>query len=227
MANVIFDLDGTLIDSAPDLQAAAAKVLREEGERPLDLATIKSFIGNGVPVLIERVMRHCFGSVEPQRHQDLVARFMRHYNAAPTALTRLYPHVAESLEVLVLDGHRLALCTNKPSAISRTILADLGVAQHFSAVFGGDTLPVKKPDPAPLLAAAAALGDRPTLYVGDSEIDGQAAEAANFSFLLFTEGYRKKPVDEIPHRAAFKDFRRLAGLVAAESGRRGKTLLCG
>lgn len=215
MANVIFDLDGTLIDSAPDLQAAVAKVLQEEGKAPLDLATIKTFVGDGVSKLIERVMRHSFGEVEAERHQELLARFLHHYEAAPTALTRLYPFVAESLQRLREVGHRLALCTNKPAALSRTILEELEIAHHFSALVGGDSLPVRKPDPAPLYSAAAGLGKGLTLYVGDSEIDAQAAQAAGFPFLLFSEGYRKKPIAEIPHDASFSDFRDLPDLVAA------------
>lgn len=209
MLNLIFDLDGTLIDSARDLHAVAGKLLQEEGHPPLDLPTVKSFIGNGVPKLVERIMEHCFGHVDPQRHQQLVVRFMQHYNAAPTALTRLYPHVAECLQELELEGHCLGLCTNKPSAISYRILRELDIAQHFSAIFGGDTLPVKKPDPAPLLAVIKALGRRPSLYIGDSEIDAQTANAAGYPFLLFTEGYRKKPIEDIPHKARFNDFQYL------------------
>jgi phosphoglycolate phosphatase len=224
MANVVFDLDGTLIDSARDLHSAVAKMLEEEGLAPLDLATVQRFIGNGVPMLIQRVMEHCFGAVEAFRHQKLLARFMHHYNAAPTALTRLYPYVAECLHILCLEGHRLAVCTNKPHAISRTILEELEVAQHFSAVFGGDTLPVKKPDPAPLLATAAALGPAPTLYVGDSEIDSETADRAGFPFLLFTEGYRKKPITAIPHLANFNDFRDLPRIIAAVIGEKAEAL---
>lgn len=215
MLNVIFDLDGTLVDSVADLQVAVARALEEEGEPPLELATIRAFIGNGAPRLIKRVMQHRFGRVDPQRHQDLLRRFMHHYETAPTARTELYPFVAECLRELAFKGHQLALCTNKPSAISQRILEELGIAAHFSAIVGGDTLPVKKPDPAPLRAAAAALGKRSTLYVGDSEIDSETAERAGLPFLLFTEGYRKRPLSEIPHLHSFDDFQRLPGMIAA------------
>lgn len=218
MANLIFDLDGTLIDSAPDLHAAAVLLLREEGQEPLDLATIRSFIGNGVPVLVERIMQRVFGTVDPVRHGMLEKRFMAHYEAAPTALTRLYPGVDHAIKALVTQGHRLALCTNKPAATSRTILRDLGIAGYFGAVIGGDTLRARKPDPAPLHAAIDALGDKdaPSLYVGDSEIDAKAAHAAGLPFLLFTKGYRNVPVTELRFTASFEHFDELPSLVAAQ-----------
>lgn len=220
MTSIIFDLDGTLIDSAPDIHAGIAQLLQEERLAPLDLATVQSFIGNGVPVLIERVMQHCFGSVDPARRDSFIARFMAHYSAAPTALTRLYPGVKDALVQLQDEGHAIGLCTNKPAAISRAILAGLDVAQHFQAIIGGDSVGAKKPDPAPLHAAVEALGRRAATYVGDSEIDATAAAAASLPFLLFTEGYRKRPVAEIAHLASFSDFRSLPALIDAVAGER-------
>ncbi|WP_366556537.1 phosphoglycolate phosphatase [Aquibaculum sediminis] len=218
MTSIIFDLDGTLIDSAPDIHAGVAKLLQEEGLAPLDLATVQSFIGNGVPVLIERVMQHCFGSVDPARRDSFIERFMAHYNAAPTALTRLYPGVKGALIRLQDDGHAIGLCTNKPAAISKAILAGLDVAQHFRAIIGGDSVGAKKPDPAPLHAAVEALGGGAAIYVGDSEIDATAAAAAGLPFLLFTEGYRKRPAAEIAHLASFADFQGLPALIDAVAG---------
>ena len=211
MSAIVFDLDGTLVDSAPDIQAAANKMLESEGLAPLDLPTVIGFIGNGLPKLVERAMRA--RGLPMDRHGALTARTLAFYDAESTARTQPYPGLATALEDLRGQGFALAVCTNKPGAPARDILAQLDLARYFDAVIGGDTLPVKKPDPAPLRAAFEALG-RKGLYVGDSEIDAETAQRAGVPFLLFTEGYRKKPVEEMPHLARFDRFDALPDLVA-------------
>lgn len=210
MAAIIFDLDGTLVDSAPDIHAAANRMLEEQGQPPLPLTVIKSFIGNGVAVLVARVKAHCHLAAP---HEALLERFMHHYNAEPVTLTRLYPNVAESLAALADSGHRLGLCTNKPAAPARHILESFGIAGHFAALVGGDSLPQRKPDPAPLRAALSDLGGGPALFVGDSEVDAETAEASALPFVLFTLGYRKSDITAIRHDAAFADFAALPELV--------------
>ncbi|MGH1356490.1 MAG: phosphoglycolate phosphatase [Thalassovita sp.] len=210
MGMVVFDLDGTLIDSAPDIRAAANKMLAEEGQEPLDLPTIISFIGNGLPKLVERVMDHA--GLDSARHAKLTEITLAHYNAATTELTRPYAGVIEALGALKKAGHTLALCTNKPEAPARAILHELGMAHFFNGVVGGDTLDVKKPDPKPLLHILRHF-DGAAIYVGDSEVDAETAERAGIRFALFTEGYRKRPVEQIPHQDEFSDFSALPGLV--------------
>jgi len=211
MAIVVFDLDGTLIDSAPDIRSAANKMLAEQDIAPLDLPTIISFIGNGLPKLVERVMDRT--GLDSARHDELTAVTLAHYNAATTELTHPYSGVAAALEDLVQQGHQLALCTNKPEEPARAILRDLQLETYFDAVVGGDTLPVKKPDPAPLLHLIPE-GSR-GLYVGDSEVDAETARRAGVRFALFTEGYRKTSVSTIPHQDRFSDFSALPGIVEA------------
>lgn len=214
MTAIIFDLDGTLIDSAPDIHAAVARTLDDEGIAPLALDTVRSFIGNGVPVLIDRVMGNLGEPANPERRADLIARFMRYYEAASADLTIVYPGVRAALAALAAAEHPIGLCTNKPEAAARGILEAFGLDSYFQVVIGGDSLPERKPHPAPLLAARHAL-QRPTaLYVGDSEVDAQTATAAEIPLILFTEGYRKSPVADLPHRVAFADFAELPGLVA-------------
>ena len=213
MGLVVFDLDGTLIDSAPDIQAAANRMLDEQGIDPLDLPTIISFIGNGLPKLVERVMQRV--GLDMARHTELTAITLAHYNAATTELTRPYSGVEVALQDLQAAGHVLALCTNKPEAPARAILRDLRIEQYFNAVVGGDTLDVKKPDPEPLLYILRHLGAVQAIYVGDSEVDAETAQRADVRFALFTEGYRKTPVDMIPHQDRFSDFAALPGIVAA------------
>lgn len=213
---VIFDLDGTLVDSAPDLHAAAGAFLAEQGHPPLDLATITSFIGNGVPMLVERVLRAVGEPADAAAVAAALPRFNAIYGAAPSALSRLYPGVAEALAALGAAGLKLGVCTNKPVGPARRLLADLGIAPCFAGLVGGDSLAQRKPDPAPLrhLAQDLGVGLEAVAYVGDSETDAATAEATGVPFFLYTKGYRKSPVEAIAHRAAFDDFTRLPALLA-------------
>lgn len=213
MHAIVFDLDGTLIDSAPDLHSAANKLLAEEGRPPLSLAQITSFIGNGVVKLVERVLRE--SGLAPDHDGRMTERFLAHYGAAPTALTRCYPGVRALLENLVRDGYALGVCTNKPIAPTRAILKDMDLARYFKAVTGGDSLPARKPDPTMLHHTLTRLNAGRGLYVGDSEIDAETAQRAGVDFALFTEGYRKAPVADLPHLFSFAEFSALEGIVAA------------
>lgn len=214
MTALIFDLDGTLIDSAADIHAAVARMLAEEDAAPLPLGQVRSFIGNGVPALVARVMAARGEAPNKTRAAELASHFMRHYQAAPVQHTTLYAGVAEALVTLHGAGHRIGLCTNKPAATAHTILAAFGIDHHFAAIVGGDSLAERKPHPAPLYATWRALGRGDVAYVGDSEVDAAAAAAAGMPLLLFTQGYRKLPIRQLPHLKAFDNFAMLPGLVA-------------
>ncbi|PLL12969.1 phosphoglycolate phosphatase [Tabrizicola sp. TH137] len=210
MTALIFDLDGTLVDSAPDIHAGVNQLLEQEGIAPLPFAVVRGFIGGGVPILISRVMRATGMEDDPQRHATLCARFIERYERDPGGLTRPYAGVEAALAAL---DRPLALCTNKPEGPTRALLAQLGWSGLFSVIVAGDTLPVRKPDPAPLLHGISLLGGGPVLFVGDSEVDAETAERAGVPLLLFTEGYCKTPVAELPHRAAFADWAAFPDLV--------------
>ncbi|MEC7764594.1 MAG: phosphoglycolate phosphatase [Pseudomonadota bacterium] len=211
MARIVFDLDGTLIDSAPDIRGVANGLLGEAGLEPLTLEETRSFIGNGAGVLVEK-MRAARG-IDDSEHDRLLATFVDRYDAA-VDLTVPYPGVTEALDSLIQAGHALGICTNKPVSPTHAVLRHLGLNGYFDTIWGGDSLPVRKPDPAPLLAALDALGAGQAVYVGDSEVDAETAEHAHVPFLLFTEGYRKSPVERIAHAAAFGSFEHLPVLVA-------------
>ncbi len=208
-ARIVFDLDGTLIDSAPDIRGVANVLLTAEGLEPLTLDDTRAFVGNGAAVFIER-MRAARGIPDADHHR-LHQAFIARYDAA-VDLTHPYPGVRAALTEL-RTNHRLGICTNKPLSPCEAVLAHLGLDGHFATVWGGDSLASRKPDPAPLHAAFDALGDGPRIYVGDSEVDAETAERAGVPFLLYTEGYRKTPVHDLPHHAAFNDFAQLPGLV--------------
>ena len=213
MTGLIFDLDGTLIDSLPDLHAVANRVLAEEGLPPLSLDRVRGFIGRGVPWLIGRLLDASGRPTGGAQHDRMLASYERHYMTA-TDLTHPFPEVEAALTALRTAGHRIALCTNKSVKPTGVVLEHLGLARYFDAVIGGDTLATRKPDPAMVLAAQAALGGGPAIYVGDGEADEAAAHAAHLPFVLFTEGYRKTPVADLPHEAAFSDYADLPDLVA-------------
>jgi phosphoglycolate phosphatase len=212
---VVFDLDGTLVDSAADLATAVNAMLADFGREPLAAAQVRLMIGDGVARLVARALaaRHC----QPADPAAAERAFMRHYESGATTLTTAFPGAAEALRALRDDGIPLAVCTNKPARISAEILGRLGLAAHFERVMGGDSLPFRKPDPRVLLALVEAFAVRPedSLLVGDSEIDAATARAAGVPFVLMKHGYRRGPAEEIPCLAALDGFGELPPLVRA------------
>ncbi|WP_195819838.1 phosphoglycolate phosphatase [Roseobacter sp. MH60115] len=187
---LIFDLDGTLVHSAPDMQVAVNAALEPLGRGPLDLATIISFVGNGVEVLIRRSLM-ATGGTDDDTHKATLYRFLTVYEANGVALTRPYPGVLQQLEHLAAAGVTLGLCTNKPTGPARHICEVLGLSPFLSSIIGAMPDQPKKPDPTSLRKCLDALGQSPTqaLYVGDSAIDYATAQAAGVDFCLFTKGY--------------------------------------
>lgn len=206
MKSIVFDLDGTLIHSAPDLHASACKMLTEFDLPSLTLEQVISFIGNGVPTLVERCVSAVGGGAAI--YDDALARFRVHYLADPIGLTAPYPGVTEMLTALKSEGFRLGVCTNKSDGMTTEVLRGLDLDGYFDVVVGGDTLPVRKPAPEPLHLAFERLGTPGAegLYVGDSEVDAATAGAADIDFALFAGGYRKTPVAELRTHFVFDDF---------------------
>ncbi len=208
----MFDLDGTLVDSLPDLAAATNRMLEDTGTAPLSQDQIKQFVGNGLLNLVERVIRHCDLSMD--RHAELAKATLAHYNAASTAQTVVYNGVPEALQQLRDMGCVMGVCTNKNEAPARHVLEALGLAAYFDTVIGGDSLHTRKPDPAHLEASFAAVTSAgPQIFVGDSEVDAETAQRAGVPFLLFSDGYRKSPVTEIPHTHSYDQSSELPALV--------------
>jgi phosphoglycolate phosphatase len=212
VALIVFDLDGTLIDSAPDIHAASNRVLAAEGFAPLTFDQVRSFIGKGVPHLVERLLEASGEDPKGPRHAAMMARFVEGYETA-VGLTVIYPGVVAALERLVGEGHGLGICTNKPFGPTMAVLDHLNLTRFFPVVAGGDSLAVRKPDPAPLFHVIERLGGGLAIYVGDSEVDAETAERARLPFLLYTEGYRKSPIEALPHTHAFSDWTQMPDLV--------------
>ena len=214
-ALVVFDLDGTLIDSAPDMHRAVNLMLADLGCPPLALTEIRTMVGDGASALIARALaaRQCV-TADPN---EALAQFLEHYEADPTAFTRTFPGVPETLERLQAFGLTLAICTNKPTRLTEMILKRLGIERFFVRVVAGDTLPFRKPDPRALVDVLNSFGTPPeaTLMVGDSEVDAATAHAANVPFILMTYGYHRGPIDGISSIATLDHFRELATLLHA------------
>jgi len=172
---LLFDLDGTLIDSTADLVASGNWLRLREGLVHLDSARIAGYVGDGVEALVRRLLERPDGDIHGR-----VEAFMLHYHEHCLDQTHLYPAVAASLEVLQSRGYAMGIVTNKPERISRRILEGLGVAARFGSMVGGNTCARKKPDPEPLFKACGDLACEPkrAVMVGDSRVDVEAAHNA-------------------------------------------------
>ena len=196
---VLFDLDGTLLDTIADLADAANLMLAELARPARSVEEIHSFVGKGIPHLVRRCMTEGTQASEAEI-EHAVAVFRRHYAQVNGVRTRIYPGVTDTLDAMRARGLRLAVVTNKAEAFTLPLLERMAIAHHFDTVVSGDTLPVKKPDPAMLHLACARLGvpAAQALMVGDSANDAEAARAAGMPVLLVTYGYSEGvPVDSI------------------------------
>lgn len=191
---VMIDLDGTLADTIPDLAAAANMMLRELGRPGLDVAVIRTFVGKGIPRLVERALA---GALEGSAPAELMARalpiYERCYGEVNGRHTVVYPGVEEGLERLRAMRLPLACVTNKAQRFTTALLEQLHLARYFESVIAGDTLPQRKPDPAPLLHACRGFGIAPRemLMIGDSVNDVEAARAAGCPVFCVTYGYNE------------------------------------
>lgn len=192
---VMIDLDGTLADTIPDLAAAANRMLRELGRAALDVDRIRTFVGKGIPSLVERTLASSLGSSAVAA--ELMARalpiYERCYAEVNGRHSEVYPGVSEGLQAL-RDMHLpLACVTNKSGRFTAPLLEHLGLARFFQQVIAGDTLPQKKPDPAQLLHACSGFGIAPgeMLMIGDSGNDAEAARAAGCPVFCVTYGYNE------------------------------------
>jgi phosphoglycolate phosphatase len=201
---LIFDLDGTLIDSKLDLARSVNAARAHLSLEPLDLAVISTYVGHGAPVLIRKALGPQAGETEVAQALEF---FLEHYREHALDTTRLYPGVKESLDRLHEAGKRLAILTNKPVAISRAIIEGLSLTRLFFQIYGGNSFAAKKPDPAGVrkLMSEAGIGSNRTMMVGDSAVDietarNSAVSACGVNWGFAPEGFKRTPPDLLVDR---------------------------
>jgi phosphoglycolate phosphatase len=214
----VFDLDGTLADTAPDLMATLDHVLTREGFATTPIEDSRSLLGAGARALIQRALSQQGASVDADREEAMFHLFLAHYESRIADVSRLYPGVEAALDELERTGAHFAVCTNKIERMAKLLLRKLGVIDRFAFVCGQDTFGVAKPDPTPLLRTIEASGgDRArTIMVGDSKTDIATARAVGVPVIAVDFGYTDRPVQEFsPDRVIshFSELSRAAALL--------------
>ncbi|MBJ7409040.1 MAG: phosphoglycolate phosphatase [Phenylobacterium sp.] len=227
-AVVAFDLDGTLVDTAPDLIGTLNVLLGDEGLPPLPLDEARPFIGRGARWLIERGFEAAGQHLHPARVQPLFDRFIAHYLDHIADESRPFPGCEAALDALRAAGAKLCVCTNKRTDLSVALLETLGLASRFEAVIGADAAPAIKPDPRHLQAAVDAVGGdmARAIMVGDAFTDAGAARAAKAGLILVSFGYTEVPAADLAPDILIHSFDelpdacvRLLGACGAQAGR--------
>jgi phosphoglycolate phosphatase len=211
-ATIVFDIDGTLIDTAPDLTNALNHVLSARGHHPVAPEVVRAAAGRGARAMIEEALR--LARVEDDV-DGMLAGFLAHYEANIATETRPFPGALEALDRLAAAGARLAVCTNKRERLTRMLLQALEIEDYFAALAGRDTFPVSKPDPGHLLGVIATADGDPSraLIVGDSAVDIHTAQGAHVPSILVSFGYAPPPPDGPRPDAVIGHFDELQGSV--------------
>ena len=189
---VLIDVDGTLVDSVPDLHFCVDEMMQTMGLPQRGEAAVRTWVGNGVEMLVKRALANDLsGACDPDQLAKALPIFEALYAENTSKRSCLYPGVIEGFDWLQAQGLRIGCVTNKAARFTEPLLADLGIAPRFELIISGDTLPVKKPDPGPLLHAAKQMNVEPqdALMIGDSISDVKAARAAGFRILCMSYGY--------------------------------------
>lgn len=192
-ASIVFDLDGTLVDTAPDLVRALNAVVEPEGLEAVPVSEVRAMVGRGARVLIERAYAAQGHALQGEDVDAHVKRFIDVYREAIAERSQPFAGCIEALDGLKAAGAKLSVCTNKPSELADLLLRELAMDVYFDRVVGPDRAPAKKPDAAHLFASVDA-GAKPIVMIGDSEPDATCAKAAGVPVILMTHGYSEIPV---------------------------------
>jgi len=213
---LVFDLDGTLVDTAPDLAAATNHILERFDLPAVDEKEIRYFVGHGALAMIRGALAAHGRSVPDDELRDLFDVFLKYYAANIAVKSRPYPGIVTALEAFSEQGARLAVCTNKIESHSRLLLDALDMTRHFSALTGRDTLEACKPDPRHLTGTIdLAQGDsRRAIMIGDSETDIATAKAARVPVVAVDFGYSVEPVQRFSPDVIISHYDELAGAIA-------------
>jgi phosphoglycolate phosphatase len=210
----IFDLDGTLVDTATDLLAATNAALVSAGRNKVDPATLRHMVGFGARSLIVQAFAATGDPAREEELPGLVEVFLAHYRANIAIASRPFANVPETLGALRRSGARLGVLTNKPRELAELLLAAVGLDAYFGAVIGEGSRPYNKPDPRLFRAVLVALGaaENPAIMIGDSVTDVATARAANVPVILVSYGYTPEPADMLGADAVTADFAEIPAL---------------
>lgn len=213
---LIFDLDGTLVDTAPDLLLATNAALAHAGREPVDPQTFRQLVGFGARVLIEKALAATGDPASDSQIPELLGVFLSHYRANIAVGSRPFPRVAETLGALEREGARMAVLTNKPQDLTDLLLPKLKLHSYFGAVFGAGRRPYSKPDPRLFHETVEAVGGtgRGAVMIGDSVTDVMTARAANAPVILVSYGYTPEPASSLGADAVTDDFAEIPALAA-------------
>ncbi|MBI1263023.1 MAG: phosphoglycolate phosphatase [Rhizobiales bacterium] len=205
---LLFDLDGTLADTAADLCETMNVILALHGRDRVPAERVRHLVGGGARLLMERGFAETGDAASEALIDQSFAEFLDYYSHHIADHTRLFPGVRDLLARLQAADVGLAVCTNKVEHLSHKLLETLGIAKYFTVVIGGDTLPVKKPDPEHLFEAVRRLGTLPSeaIMVGDSETDTAAAKNAAIPCICVSFGYRRVALDELGADIVIDDY---------------------
>jgi phosphoglycolate phosphatase len=217
---VVFDLDGTLVDTAPDLIATLNTILAREGLPPVAFAAARNLVGGGARSMIERGLAAAGRTPVAADLERMCGQFIDHYAAHIADRSRPFPGVEAALDELARRGCRLAVCTNKLEWLSLSLLGTLGLADRFAAICGADTFGVQKPNAAILHGTVARAGGRPeaAVMVGDAVTDIAVARAAGIAVIAVDFGYSETPVAALAPDRIVSSFERLPEAVFALLG---------
>jgi phosphoglycolate phosphatase len=216
---IVFDLDGTLIDTAPDLVDTLNVVFAREGWPPVPYDTARKLIGGGARMMIARGIEAEGIVIEPARLERLFADFIAHYSEHVADRSRPFPGLTDALDGLASGGYRFAVCTNKLERLSVLLLKQLKLADRFAAICGQDTFGIQKPDPDVLRRTIVAAGGSPphSIMIGDSATDIRTARAAGIPVIAVDFGYSEHPVSEYGPDLIISHFAQLPAAIAAIS----------
>jgi phosphoglycolate phosphatase len=214
---IVFDLDGTLIDTAPDLVDTLNVVFAREGLPPVPYDTARNLIGGGARAMIARGIEAEGRVLTPAKLEQLFADFIAYYAEHVADRSQPFPGLVDALDMLASRGHRFAVCTNKLERLSLLLLNQLKLADRFAAICGQDTFGMQKPDPEVLRRTIAAAGGIPqqAIMIGDSLTDIRTARAAGIPVIAVDFGYSEKPVSEFAPDRIISHFSQLPASIAA------------
>lgn len=215
---LIFDLDGTLVDTAPDLLGALNAILVHEGRRPVNHADLRHLVGHGARTMLDEAFKMTGGATDAARLEGLIDDYIAHYKEHVAVASRPFPGVERALQTLTADGVPLGVLTNKPQELTDLLLDELKLTHYFRAIYGAGRMSYTKPDARIFHDIVRDVGGHGAIMVGDSITDVLTARAAGAKVILVTYGYTPEPAETLGADAVTGDFAEIPAIAARLNG---------